>query len=131
MEGTPLLISIGIYLNLVINRIQSDFMQKLKESELVSARLSPKEAEEIEKLVEEGFFMNTADFVRTAVREKIESIKVIDVRDVSREKAKKEVIGYLKENKKAYPSDIADALGLDFDIVLEIIKELVQEGRAK
>lgn len=105
--------------------------QKQKESELVSARLSPKEMEEIEKLVEEGFYMNTADFVRTAVREKLESIKVINIRDVSKEKAKKEIIEYLKENKKAYPSDVADALELDFGLVLEITKELIGEGRVK
>ena len=106
-------------------------MQKQKESKLVSARLSPKELEEIEKLVEEGFYMNTADFVRTAVREKLESIQIIDVRNVSKEKAEKEIIEYLKKNKKAYPSDIADALQLDFDLVLEIIKELAKEGRVK
>ena len=106
-------------------------MQKQKESELVSARLSPKELEEIEKLVEEGFYMNTADFVRTAVREKLESIQIIDVRNVSKEKAEKEIIEYLKKNKKAYPSDIADALQLDFDLVLEIIKGLAKEGRVK
>ncbi|MDI6721780.1 MAG: hypothetical protein QMD85_05280, partial [Candidatus Aenigmarchaeota archaeon] len=33
----------------------------------------------MERLVEEGFYMNTADFVRMSVREKLESIKVIDV----------------------------------------------------
>ena len=123
--------SIYVYLSLVINRIQSGTMQKQKESELVSARLSPKELEEIEKLVEEGFYMNTADFVRTAIREKLEAVKVIDVRDVGYEKAKKEIIEYLKNNKKSYPSEVADALRLDFDLVLSIIKELIKEGRAK
>jgi len=43
----------------------------------------------------------------------------------------KEVIEYLKKNNKAYPSDIADALELDFDMVLEIIKELAEEGRVR
>lgn len=106
-------------------------MQKHKESELVSARLSPKEMEMIDKLVGEGFYMNVADFVRMAVRDKLESIKVIDIRDVSREKAKKEIIEYLKNSKKSYPSDIADNLQLDFDLVLSIVKELLEEGRIK
>src|SRR3990167_9797943 len=106
-------------------------MQQQKESELVSARLSQKEIEEIGRLVDEGFYMNTADFVRMAVREKLESISVINVRNVSEEKAKKEVLDYLKSNKKAYPSDVADALQLDFDMVLSIIKELIAEGRIK
>ena len=112
-----------------------DFMQrakkKFKENGLVSARLSPKELEEIEKLVEEGFYMNTADFVKTTVREKLESIKVINIRDVSKEKAEKEIIEYLKEDEKSYPSDIADALRLDFDLVIEIIKDLAKAGRLK
>ena len=106
-------------------------MQQQKGSGLVSARLSPKEVEEIGKLVEEGFYMNTADFVRMAVREKLESISIINVRNVSEEKAKKEVIDYLKNNKRAYPSDVADALQMDFDMVLSIIKELIAEGRIK
>ena len=64
----------------------------MQKSELVSARLSPKEIDEIERLVGDGFYMNTADFVRMAVREKLESIKVIDIRNVTKEKAMKEVI---------------------------------------
>ena len=56
---------------------------------------------EIEKLVGEGFYMNTADFVRMSVREKLESIKVID------------------------------ALRLDFDLVLSIVKGLIKGGRVK
>ena len=106
-------------------------MQQHKESELVSARLSPKELEEIEMLIEEGFYMNVADFVRMAVREKLESIKIMNVRNIDEKKAKKEIIEYIKNNKKAYPSEIADALQLDFDTVLSIIKELVKEGRLK
>lgn len=123
--------SIEVYLNLDIYRIQSDFMQQQKENDLVSARLSSREVEAIERLVEEGFYMNTADFVRMAVREKLESISVINIRNVSEEKAKKEILDYLRSNKKAYPSDVADALQLDFDMVLSIVKELISEGRIK
>lgn len=75
--------------------------------------------------------VTTQKMAKKAVREKLESIKVIDIRDVSKEKTKKEVIEYLKENKKAYPSDVADALQLDFDLVLSIVKELIKEGRVK
>ncbi|KHO48216.1 MAG: hypothetical protein QT00_C0001G0230 [archaeon GW2011_AR5] len=102
-----------------------------QQSDLVSARLSPKEMEAIEILVGEGFFMNTADFVRMAVREKLESIKIVDARNLPKEKAQKEIIEYLKDNKKAYPSDIADALQLDFDLVLSIVKDMIKEGRLK
>lgn len=102
--------------------------QKQKESELVSARLSPKELEEIERLVDEGFYMNTADFVRTAVREKLESVKIIDVRDVTKDKAKKEIIDYLKRHQEAYASEISEKLGLDLELVFLVMKELKKEG---
>lgn len=106
-------------------------MQKQKESELVSARLSPKEIEEIERLVEEGFYMNTADFVRMSVREKLESIKIIEIRDVSKGKAKKEIIEYLSKKDKAYASEISEDLRLDLELVFLILNELKKEGRAE
>lgn len=45
--------------------------------------------------------------------------RVIGMSDTDKEKAKEEVIDYLKSCHKAYPSDVADALQLDFDLVLE------------
>ena len=106
-------------------------MQKHKENELVSARLSPKELEEIEKLVEEGFYMNIADFVRMSVREKLESVKIIEIRDVSKEKAKKEIIEYLSKKDKAYASEISEDLRLDLDLVFLILNELKKGGRVE
>lgn len=106
-------------------------MQKTKQSDLVSARISPKELETIEMLVDEGFYMNMADFVRTSVREKLETIKIVDVRNVNAGKAEKEIIEFMKQNRNAYPSDIADALNLDFDLVMDIVKNLVKAGRLK
>ena len=61
----------------------------------------------------------------------MKSIKIVEVRDVTREKARKEIIDYMKENGRAYPSDIVDSLQLDFDMVLDIIKEFASEGRLK
>ena len=107
-------------------------MLKTKESELVSARLSPKEIEEIEKLVEEGFYMNTADFVRMAVREKLESIRTIELRDnVSVSHAKKEILGYLSTKGNAYASEISKDLKLDLDIVFSVLNELKKQGRVE
>lgn len=81
--------------------------------------------------MESGFYMNTADFVRQAVREKLQAVEVIEVRNVSKRKAKKEILDYLKKNRKAYPSDIADALRLDIDLVMVMVRELIQEGRIR
>ena len=47
--------------------------------------------------------MNIAGFVRMSVREKLESIKVIkiNIMDVSREKAKKEIIKASKQHRSS------------------------------
>ena len=51
--------------------------------------------------------------------------------NVSKEEAEKKIIEYLKVNKKAYPSDISDALQIEFDLVLQAIRELMKEGRLR
>ena len=43
--------------------------------------------------------------------------------------AKQRVLDYLKERKQAYPSDIAEALDLDIDMVFVAAKKLLREGR--
>lgn len=74
--------------------------------------------------------MNIADFVRTAVREKIEAVKVIEIRDnVSFSQAKKEILDYLSKKENSYASDISEDLKLDLDLVFSVLKELKREGK--
>ena len=102
---------------------------KHRESEQVSTRLSPSEVKQIEKLVSMGFYMNEADFVRSAVREKLAGMEIRVVRDVSVAKAKQEILKYLKKHKVAYPSDIAFELGLDLETTMSAARELWEKGR--
>lgn len=104
---------------------------KQKERDQISTRLSPKEVDEIERLVDKGFYMNTADFVRQAVREKLEAIEIVEVRSISKRRARQEVLDYLKRQGRCYPSDIADALKLDFGLVISVVKDLIREGRIR
>jgi len=39
------------------------------------------------------------------------------------------VSAYLEREGTAYPSDIAEALSLDYDLVVEILAELEHQGR--
>ncbi len=98
---------------------------------MAGTRLAEMQEKKIQELVGMGIYISTSEFIREAVREKLESIEIRDLRKVSNAAAKKEVIEYLKENKKVYPSDIADALNIDIDLVLATIKELINEGRVK
>ncbi len=97
----------------------------------VSSRIPPKFVSEIEDLVKEGYYLNISDFVREAVREKLESIKEIKLRDISLAEAKKEIYRYLLEHPSVYPYDIANALNLELSLVHEALSELKKEGKAE
>jgi predicted ArsR family transcriptional regulator len=55
--------------------------------------------------------------------------------DSSIEQATAPVIAYLKEQfkkkKQVYPSDVADALGLDYCVVRQVFDALEKEGQVK
>ena len=99
------------------------------EGGVVASKVSGMELEQIQSLVNAGAYLNTSDFVRQAVRDKLAAIKVIKYQDVDYETAKKEIMGYFQERNEAYPSEIEEDLQLDYSLVCQIIKELKREGR--
>lgn len=92
-------------------------------------KISAVELEQIKKLVSSGVYLNTSDFVRDAIRDKLAAIKTIKYRDIDYDTAKKEVMGYFQERGEAYPSDIEEDLELDYKLVCQIVEELKREGR--
>jgi len=55
---------------------------------------------------------------------------VIVIEEISKEEAKSRISGYLSEiDEKIYPSEIAEKLHIDYDLCVEIIKELLDEGK--
>lgn len=99
-----------------------------RRSEQVSARLSPQEVEKIEQLVEAGYCLNVSDFVRMAVREKLQGIVIAEARKPSAKQAEREILAYLDEHGQAFAFDIATELGLDIDLVFSVIKRLQRRG---
>ncbi len=99
------------------------------EGHVVGSKVSAVELEEIKKLVAAGVYLNTSDFVRDAIRDKLAAIKTIKYRDVDYETAKKEVMGYFQDRGEAYPSEIEDDLELDYKLICQIVDELKREGR--
>lgn len=75
-----------------------------------------------------GAYSNEAEFVREAIREKLQKIAIVAAKDISQEELRKQLIAYIKEKGKAYPSDIASDLGVPYFSVSAAIKELVEEG---
>ena len=68
------------------------------------------------------------------LEKKIESFssipKVVVIEEISREEAKKRISECLNEiDEKIYPSEIAERLHIDYDLCVEIIEELLKEGK--
>ena len=103
--------------------------EKQQKSKSISTKLSISELAQITKIVDSGAFLNPSDFVRSAIREKLEYYKIINVKDVDYDTAKKEILGYYKTNKEAYISDVANDLEFDLELVANITDELVKEKR--
>ena len=104
---------------------------KKKESKTIGTKLTKTEYEEISELVNNGIFLSGSDFVREAIREKLERIKVIKIRDIDYETAKKEVLGYYKSYKESYISEVAENLELDLELTARIVQELIKEGKLR
>ena len=101
---------------------------KTGESRTIGTKLPKKEYEEIFELINNGLFLSGSDFVREAIREKLKRIKVIKIRDVDYDTAKKEVLGYYKTYEEAYISEVAEDLELDLELTAKIVQELIEEG---
>lgn len=99
------------------------------EGHVIGSKVSAWEMEQIKQLVTAGIYLNTSDFVRDAIRDKLAAIKTIKYRDVDYKTAKKEVMGYFQDRGEAYPSDIEEDLELDYKLICQIVEELKREGR--
>jgi len=95
-------------------------------------RIETKIFERIDKLVEEYGYRSRSELIREAIEDKIaqlEGSEIIQLRNVSKEKAKKEILEYIKGKDRIYPSQIAEDLRLDLSMTFEIINELFTEGK--
>ena len=108
--------------------------QKLVESEGLQAavRLSKADYAKVQQLVEGGLYRSFADFLREAVRDKLGSMEIISLRKVETEDAERMIENYLKEHPgHSFASEIADALGLEFDVTFKTIHKLLRRRTHK
>lgn len=97
-------------------------------SQMMGVRLTEREEEEIKKLVDAGLYISSSEFIRDSVRKNLAELKVVEMRDISKNTAKKEILAYLKKHKEAYASDISESLGIDLDLVFSVMKDLKKKG---
>ena len=97
-----------------------------------AVRLSKSDYHKVQQLIDVGLYRSFADFLREAVRDKLASMEVTSVKNVKPAEAERMIEAYLKEHPGAsFASEIADALGLEFDITFKTISKLLKEGKIK
>ena len=98
-------------------------------SKSVSTKLAQPEYDKINKLVADGLFLNSAGFVREAIREKLKTYdEFVILRELPYMQMKQEIIEYVKKHPEVDAIDIADDLLLDAFEVNDILIELINEG---
>lgn len=69
--------------------------------------------------------------IREAIKrfiEEMEETKVIYVREMTLEQAKKNIVEHLKSHGSAYVSEIAEDLGINIELAFKAAEELEKEG---
>lgn len=80
-------------------------------------------------LIENGDYLSISDFLREAIREQLKTYKVANFREINYFDAKKEVLSYFIRYNDCFLDEITIDLELDFELVLNILNDLIQEGR--
>ncbi len=108
-------------------------VQKSVEKSVVPVRFSRGQIENIDKTVKRLGLKSRSELIRDATEKYIQeagSLKVIEIRDnVSLQKAKTEILAYLRLHKEAETFDIANDLRLDLDLAIKALKELWEEDK--
>ena len=105
--------------------------KEIKQAKTVGTKLTPREYEEVANLINNGLYLSISDFLRESIRDKLKATKVIKLRNINYENAKKEILGYYRNYDEAYLSEVSENLELDLELVIQITEELEQEGRLK
>ncbi len=100
----------------------------IPKSKSVGTKIPLMEYNMINNLIKKGLYLNSSDFVRESIRDKLKVVNEIDLRDIPRKQKKEEIIEYCEKNKTVLLSDIANDLSLDIFEVNEILDELIEEG---
>jgi len=89
----------------------------------------------VERLVRAGGARSIADLVRLAVGEytsKAGVRRLVNLREVPFSEARRAVERYLKKQSGAvWPDEMAEELGIDYRIVLAVVRQLLEEGKAE
>ncbi|MBO3809992.1 MAG: ribbon-helix-helix protein, CopG family [Candidatus Brockarchaeota archaeon] len=109
-------------------------MQRTVKQKIVPVRFDEEELEAIDGLLNKVNARSRSEFIREAVKhylDTVREIRVIQIRNVSKAQARREILKYLKERKEADTFDIANDLRLDLGLTIRVLKELWEEGKVR
>ena len=89
------------------------------------------EVEEELKCITEKLRVSRDEAVREAIRffaTELKVVEIVELRDIPKEQARKEIINFLTGKDRVWADEIADALRLDLAFVNDMLKELWEEG---
>lgn len=98
----------------------------VKKSSVVSAKFTKEDLYNLKRIMAK-LEINQSEALREAVRQyadRIDGIEIAKLRDISFERAKKEISNYLKQKEKATNAQIADNLRLDIVLVNKVLNAL-------
>jgi len=100
---------------------------------IVPVRFSKRELEKMDEAAKRVGAKSRSAFIREATEKYVQEVgglKIIEIREnVSPKEARTEILAYLKEHKEAETFDIANALRLDLDLTVNVLKKLWEEGK--
>ena len=98
----------------------------------IAVRLPPVEYDRITQMIDAGLYRSSADFAREAIREKLRTLEVASVKDVSTHEAKRRILAYLKNNPGPhFVSQIADELGIEYGVAFKVANGLLESAKIK
>jgi Arc/MetJ-type ribon-helix-helix transcriptional regulator len=98
---------------------------------IVPVVLGKEDLKRIEETKRRFGFRSRSELIREAVRRFLDEVprtRVVRVRRMTREQAKREILRYLRKHGSAYVDDIALELGIDLSLAFEAARELQEKG---
>jgi Arc/MetJ-type ribon-helix-helix transcriptional regulator len=99
---------------------------------LPPTRMDQRLIKELDELVERFGYHSRSDLIREAIGDKIEELRgreIVQLRNIPKDKARREIVEYLKGKDRVYAADLAEDLRLDLGFVFDMVKELFEAGQ--
>jgi hypothetical protein len=101
----------------------------------LSAVVTEQEYNKVFRLVRGGAARSVAELVRLAVKDYVTKVgagRLLNLREVPLQDARRAVERFLKSHPAAvWPDEMAEELGLDYRLVLEVVKDLLIEKKVE